>query len=271
MSWSEFIRTLTFDFHKRAYELQDKYKLEHATCQSEKEAFRQRINTIESDNDDLRYENIALKKEALKSSVFSLETFKTRKLYKFNQQQRQLHQMLTIKAERDAVEDWVEANLDLSQLNGLSLDEKAKKLRILIDDKFPAHRYYTADPIPNTFTLPSELIRVKLKGNCNDWFFFIFYIYEVVFREQNKLYAVMGGLNDVEGWNNANHAYCLWHHSDNKYYVIESAIGTMSPWNKYVQTAIDAFGSVDIVHNFKYSRVIWMADAKTTYYQVVFQ
>lgn len=266
MSWEETLRNWTFFLHKNAYELKDNAKLQLKECEQNKEALRQRINVLEDQLDDLKYKYTKEKKSVPQTD---LSQFKTRKTYKFNRTYKQLHQMLNIKSERDAVEDWVEENIDLSQLKGDD-DEKAKQLRWLIDDVAKANKLYTKDPVPNTFTMPSDLIANDLKGNCNDWFLFIFYIYEVVFRENNKLYAVMGGLNLPEGWNQGNHAYCLWHHSDGKYYVVESAVGTTTPWSNYVSNAVDAFGSTDITKNFKYSRVVWMANTKNTYYQPVF-
>lgn len=266
MNFTELIRDWTFNLHRKAYQLKDQYKLQVLEYQNEL-VLAETQNTKLFD-DVLRKELECTKKlnDALRTD---LSKFKTRKTYKFNNQYKQLHQMLNIKAERDAVEDWVEEHLDLSFLNGQSLDEKAKRLRLLINDVAPSHTLYTADPVPNTFTMPSDLIANGLKGNCNDWFLFIFYIYEVVFREQNKLYAVMGGLNLPDGWNQGNHAYCLWRHNNGKFYVVESAVGRNSPWNRYVSNAIDAFGSIDYTHNFKYGRIVYMSNAKESYYQVV--
>ena len=256
-----------------SFELFDVRKNKIDSLDLELKGLKEKIVSAEAENTKLFDDILVQEKEygmKLQSVLRTdLSQFKTRKTYKFNNQYKQLHQMLNIKAERDAVEDWVEEHLDLSFLNGHSLDEKAKRLRLLINDVAPAHTLYTADPVPNTFTLPSDLIARDLKGNCNDWFLFIFYIYEVVFRESNKLYAVMGGLNLPDGWNSANHAYCLWRHNDGKFYVIESAVGKTSPWNRYVSNAIDAFGSIDYTRNFKYSRIVWMANSKESYYQVV--
>ena len=198
-----------------------------------------------------------------------LSQFKTNRTYKINGVNRKLNTWFTIPAEQNAVHDWRVANIDVSKLTG-SIDDKGIQLRELVDDYFGNKDIWKADKIQNTFSLPSELIETKFtQVNCNDMFTFLMYLYEDVFGDQNKLYGVIGGLNLPVGYNQGNHAYCLWRHNDGKYYVIESAVGRTSPWNRYVRDSISLFGKLDHTKNFRYSRIVWMSNATDNFYQVI--
>lgn len=239
-----------------------------AKCFKEKENFRQRINVLEDKVDDLKYNITSMELNELKTD---LSQFKTNKLYRprIGAKSFKLSTWLNNNKELEIVTNWINDNLDISELNG-TIDEQALQLRQLIYHHFGSKDIWEADKVQNTFAKPSELIANDFKGNCNDWFTFIYYVYEAVFGDENKLYAVMGGLCLEEGWNQGNHAYCLWEHSDGKFYVVESAVGTKRPWSRYIWKSIEDFGNVDHKHNFRYSKIIWMANNKQTYHKVIF-
>lgn len=197
-----------------------------------------------------------------------LSKFKSNKTYKFNGVNKKPNTWLNDKEDLAVVTKWVNDNLDISILTG-TIDEKAKQLRYMLYDHFGSKDIWEADKVQNTFSTCEELIERDFKGNCNDWFRFVYKVYEAVFGKYNRLYCVMGGLNLAEGWNQGNHAYCLWEHSDENFYVIESAVGQSKPWNTYIQASLDAFGSVPQQDNFRYGRIVWMFNTKETYYQVL--
>ena len=236
-----------------------------STCAQRNDVLKERINTLEGESDDLRYELTDIKKSLLKTD---LTPFESNRMYKINGTFRKLNTWLNMADEKGHVADWVDENLDITKLNG-SIDEKAKQLRQIIYNHFGSKDIWEADEIQNTFAKPSELIDAGFKGNCNDWFTFVYYIYDYVFGEDNKLYCVIGGLNLWEGYNQGNHAYCLWEHSDGKYYVIESAVGQKAPWRDYIKISLDDFGKKDYTKNFRYGRIVWLANNKKTYFQVV--
>lgn len=239
------------------------------------------ISALRSENTALGITNVGLIEDKLKltgdlskckqsvpeSPLFSLEPFKTNRTYKINNTYKQLHQHFNNKSEKAIVQAWVNDNLKLTELTGTN-DVKAFQLRQMLFKFFGSKDIWEADEVQNTFDMPSTLIERGFKGNCNDWFTFMMYVYECVFGEDNKLYGVIGGLNLPRGYANGNHAYCLWQHSDEKFYVIESAVGQKSPWNGYIKQALVDFGDVDQPNNFRYGKVVWMANTKETYYQV---
>ena len=231
-------------------------------------SFKQTINILESDKTYLIKAISDCENELAIESKTSLEPFKTTRTYRINGTNRKLNTWLNIPEEKAHVADWVDENLDVSELKG-TIDEQAKQLRIMIFNHFGGKDIWEADEVQNTFAKPSELIEAKFKGNCNDWFTFMYYVYDYVFDDENKLYCVIGGLNLWEGYNQGNHAYCLWEHSDGKYYVIESAVGQKAPWRDYIKISLDDFGKKDYTKNFRYGRIVWLANNKKTYFQVV--
>jgi hypothetical protein len=258
MSWQRTLSVLLYPF---IFEENDRKFAEIESLKLQKESFRQRINILEDDKNELKQDLIAVKQNRVKTDLLQ---FKTNRTYKINGTRMKISQWLNNIDEKGHVGDWVEANLDLSLLKG-DVDSQARQLRLLIYDEFGNKDIHVPET-KDTWQKPSEFIEGGFKGDCDDWATFIYYAYDYVFGPLNKLYFALVGLNHKDGFNWGNHATLLWKHNDEKYYVLDSAVGRGL---NYIDNSIDAFGEIDYTRNFKYGRVVYLSNNKSNYYQVI--
>ena len=264
MNW---LFVLTKFLHQDSYDDRDLQRTEIFSLKRINESFRQRINILEDEKRELQADIFELKRheEILKKEVekTELSSFKTNRTYLINGTRMKLSQWLNNIDEKGHVGDWIENNLDLSVLWGC-MDDQAHQLRKLIYEHFGNKDPHVVEK-KDTWQKPSELIVNDFKGDCDDWATFLYYVYDCVFGPLNKLYFALVGLNNKEGFGWANHATLLWQHSDNKFYVLESAVGKNTD---YINQSLRDFARKDYTENFRYGRIVYMSNNKENYYQI---
>jgi hypothetical protein len=232
------------------------------------ESLRQRINILEDDKNNLKCDLTAVKQNSVKTD---LSQFSTNRTYKINGTRMKLHQWLDDDDEYVIAGNWFEKHI--GDIDAQDVDEFALRWRTSVYQHFGSKDIHVPEPTGlEVWLKPSEFIAHKFKGDCDKWATFLYYglRYALVKKYgaevSNRLYFALVGLNNKEGFNWGNHATLLWKHSDGKFYVIESAVKKGSD---YISNALRMFGGKDYSLNFRYSRIVYMSNNKSNYYQVI--
>lgn len=232
----------------------------------------QLTNDLESTESDLQSckKQLQATKSQQKKLTTDLSKFKTRAKYRTaSRQSFYLHDFLQNQEDMIAVKRWINKHIDSSKLVG-TLDERAKQLRELIYDAMGGKDIHVPEQRGKDYWYrPSELIENDFNGDCEDFAVFIQYVYDIVFKDENRLYLALGGACTEDGWNAFNHAYSVWQHSDGQFYVIESAVSSAGVYSTYIEKALRDYGKVPQDKCLRYGNIAWLANKHQTYRRVV--
>lgn len=233
-------------------------------------------SNCKKENDKLRQQT-----EELNNKIIELKTpkkadlskFLTTKTRKINSKYKLLNSVLKSEEEYEIVKDWNEDS-SFNFINDVEWDDD----KFVYEVRLQFYRFLGNKDIHvsekqgiDIWLKPSETIKAKFKVDCEDMAIFLHYLYQVLSdlynrpRIKDNLYLVLGGTNTKDGWSDGNHAYLLWKHSDEKFYVIESAY---SRNGDYIKDALQKFGLVCHKDNIRYGKIVYMSSINYNYYQV---
>ena len=259
MGFNQIITKITKPFHQFIYDKNDINREHWQTCEITKESFRQRINILEDDKNELKTV-LTDCRIRLAEKPFDIEKFSTNRIYKINGTNMKISQWLNDAVERQHVFDWMVTND--KKLN-ITKPKDVKHIRGQIYKMFGSKDPHVPEKKgKDVWIKPSKLIANGFKGDCDDWATFLHYVFQNLDIE---LYMGLCPINNKEGFSIGNHATLL-HEVDGKYYVVESAVKNRSD---YISDSLRKFGRVDVTKNIRYpSRMVYMSNSKENYYQV---
>lgn len=271
MTWKTYLARLldpqSFEIFDRRRDKISALNITITHLNNELESCQAKANGLNSRVTELEVLNNTKTKNTLKTD---LSKFKTRAKYRTaSRQSFYLHEFLNDSEQRDAVKKWVDVTIDSAKLQG-SLDARAKQLRELIFDAMGGKDLHVPESLGKDYwRTPKETIDAKFKVDCEDIAVFIQYVYDIVFKDDNRLFLALGGACTEDGWNAFNHAYSIWLHDDGHFYVIESAVGSSGVYSTYIEKALRDFGKVPQDKNVRYGNLAWLANKHQTYKRVV--
>ena len=264
--WDNLKRTVAKMLYPHVFEqLDDKRE----AADSNNIIIKQLENELEDLHDHIKY----LEDEILDLKLFELDLseFETTRNRKINGRYMLLSSWLSNKKELDVVRSWWDANKLLNISEGMSDDELVIELRRAFYEHLDKKDHHVPEK-GDVWELPSETIEKKFKVDCEGVATFLHYLYQVVSelydrpRLKENMYFILCGVNTKDGWNLGNHASLLWKHSDEKFYIIESAVSKNSD---YILDSLRQFGVTDYTQNFRYGRIVMMSNGKKNYYKVI--
>ena len=261
----EIFLSLVNGVKREEYDTQMRYK---DSLHTSNLALIQENKTLNEMVEDLNAELIQLKFDCARVDLSKFETSKARKI---NGRYMLISKWLSDTSELQIVKDWVVANLKYSHIANWSDDKFVIEIRKAIYKHFGSKDNHVPEKV-DTWQKPSDFIKNKFKGDCDDWATFLHYVYQALSELHNRprikdnLYLVLCGINTKEGWNWGNHASLVWKHSDEKFYVLESAVKNGSD---YIQDSINRFGMNDYTQNVRYGRIVFMSNSEKNYYKVI--
>lgn len=237
-----------------------------------------KMNWVEPDKTITKYETVEKIVEVPctkpHNEPFNLSKFSSNRVYSVNGQSIKLNKHLNDKDEDYAADLWVDTHLDTDKTFDTADDVVRDTLLELY--AFMGYRDTHVPEAQNKDHWKSfqEFIDDEYQGDCDDHAKFkhkiiVSRLIKAGFRKDiNKLYLILCGLNNRDGFSIGNHASLLWQHTNGKYYVVESAVSNGS---NMIEQSISSFGAgKDIRERFDYGRVVYMSNRHSNYYQVLF-
>jgi hypothetical protein len=273
--WNNFKRELSKFLYPTIFEQKDDWRIayeemvvKHKTLMKTIDGLKVKLSKADNMLEDLNLEILDLKTETSDIDLSKFETTRTRDI---NGKRMLLSSWLNNRNNIVTAKNWALTNLKFTNDTKRNDDWFVLEIRTKLYSYFGSKDNHVPESKgQDVWQTVDEFITNNFKGDCDDWMTFIYSVIlglaEVYNRENIKdnLFGILTGINYKDGFNWGNHASLLWKHSNNNFYIVETAV---SKGSDYIQSSINSFGITCYKNNFRYGRIVFMSNYNTNYYQ----